>query len=186
MPKLSASTARPLPHSLNPTLLEAHSPPGSSAQPAATMSSYRRHRPAPTRAKGRPMPATTTTERDFFVNALMSSAVDAINDYSADHDSGIASPLANHVARLEGHTMILRSIHGGEAEEVRIDRAQFGEAMTDWAHAIALLPMFCTPAVAAEAQIIICRDWGLVDGVRESTALLIAEHAHTNVTLQAG
>lgn len=132
------------------------------------------------------MPATTAPERDFFVNALMSSAVDAINGYSADQDSDIVSPLANHVARLEGHTMILRPAHGGEAEEVRIDRAQFGEAMTDWAHAIALLPMFCTPAVAAAAQIIICRDWGLVDGARESTALLIAEHAHTNVTLQAG
>lgn len=133
---------------------------------------------------------TSSEERNFFIDTLMASAARTITNYSPEWEFAASgaegeplelSPLEGHVAHIEDNTLVIRSQCQG-AEEVRISRDDFGLAMDDWALAIALLPSIFTLGGGEDARIIVCGDWGLAEGVSESTALSIAEHAHATAT----
>lgn len=131
-----------------------------------------------------------TVERNYFIDTLMAAAARTITDYSPEWECTVSgaegeplelSPLEGHVAHIEDHTLVIRP-KGQDAGEVRISRDDFGVAMDDWGQAISLLPPIFTLASGEDARIIVNGEWGLAEAVSDSTALCIAEHAHTTVS----
>lgn len=132
----------------------------------------------------------TDAERTYFIDTLMSAAARTITNYSPEWEVAASgaegeplelSPLEGHVAHIEEHTLVIRT-EDQAADAVRISRDEFGMAMDDWATAICALNPFFTLVAGVDAAAIVRNDWGMAEGISESTALCIAEHAHATAT----